>query len=306
VAETEIDRLAKQLGPRREDVRRLLDIAARSADGARLAKNLLRARLRRAGMDPDDRGTFPFVSDLPPGRYPIGRAVNGTSEGPVFALPEGSRANIQHTAVVGETRYGKTWLLLHIARQHISAGGRCWIFDLESEYDVLVNAVSEPFKPLVLAPRHLRINFFEPPADAIPWKTWLEDVCLLFRQEMFLRDGSINLFSAEMRRLIESKGLVGGRQQFPSLAEVFEHFANLKFGGGKVRSGTWLESLTNRLGMLSDIFEETAHVKSSNMLPRVASQSVIFRLRTLRGLPLQFFTNYLLTWLARYREVMPS
>lgn len=306
MAETEIDRLAKQLGPRREDVRRLLDIAARSAEGARLAKNLFRAKLRRAGMDPDDPGTFPLVSDLPPGRFRIGRVLNGTAEGPVFALPEGSRSNIQHTAVVGETRYGKTWLLLHIARQHMNAGGCCWIGDLEGEYPALVNAVSEPFKPLVLAPRHLRINFFQPPADAIPWKTWLEDLCLLFRQEMFLRDGSINLFSAEMRRLVVSKGLVGGRQQFPSLAEVFEHFANLKFGGGKVRSNTWLESLTNRLGMLSDIFEETAHVKSSDMLPRLASRSVIFHLRTFRGLPLQFLVHYLVTWLARYREVVTA
>ena len=306
MAETEIDRLAKQLGPRREDVRRLLDIAARSADGARLAKNLLRARLRRAGMDPDDLSAFPIVTELPPGRFRIGRVINGTAEGPVFALPEGNKANIQHTAVVGETRYGKTYILLHIARQHMNAGGCCWIGDLEDEYGALVNAIAEPFKPLVLAPRHLRINFFQPPADAVPWKVWLEDICLLLRQETFLRDGSLNLFGTEMRHLIESKGLVGGRQQFPSLAEVFEHFANLKFGGGKVRSGAWLESLTNRLGMLSDIFEETAHVKSSDMLPRLASRSVIFHLRGLRGLPLQFLVHYLVTWLARYREVVTS
>jgi hypothetical protein len=306
VAETELDRLAKQLGPRREDVRRLLDMAARSADGARIARNLLRARLRQAGLDPDDSGAFALVQELPPGHLQIGRAITGDQEGPVFALPEGSRSNIQHTAIVGETRYGKTYLLLSIARQHISAGGRSWIFDLEGEYNVLANAVAGPFKPLVLAPRHLRINFFEPPAATIPWRTWMADLALLFRQEMFLRDGSINLFDMEMRQVIEGKGLVGGRPQFPSLAEVFEHFRNLKFGGGKVRSGTWLESLTNRLGALMNLFEETANVKSSNMLPRLASQSVIFHLRGLRGLPLQFFVNFMLTWLSRYREVVTS
>jgi len=182
VAEMEIDRLAKQLGSHRKDVRRLLDIAARSADGARLAKNILRAKLRQAGLDPDDSGAFALVQELPPGRLRIGRAINGNQEGPVFALPEGSRSNIQHTTVVGETRKGKSWLLLHIARQHMNAGGRCWIFDVEGEYDVLVKAVAEPFKPLVLAPRHLRINFFEPPAAAIPWRTWMADLALLFRQ----------------------------------------------------------------------------------------------------------------------------
>lgn len=306
MGETEVERLAKQLGSRREDVRRLFDIAARSADGARLARNILRAKLRRAGKDPDSPGEFPLVEELPPGRFRIGRVINGSAEGPVFALPEGSKANIRHTVVVGETRVGKTWLGLAVARQHISAGGRCWIFDLEGEYDVLVNAVTEPFKPLILAPRHLRINFFEPPADAIPWRTWMADLGLLFRQEMFLRDGSLNLLSDEMRQMIEGKGLVGGRPQFPSLAEVFEHFRDLKFGGGKIRSGTWLESLTNRLGALMNLFEETANVKSSDMLPRLASQPVIFRLRSLRGLPLQFFVNFMLTWLSRYREVVAT
>ena len=137
MAETELDRLAKQLGPRREDVRRLLDMAARSADGARIARNLLRARLRQAGLDPDDSGAFALVQELPPGHLQIGRAITGDQEGPVFALPEGSRSNIQHTAIVGETRHGKTYLLLSIARQHISACGRSWIFDLEGEYNVL-------------------------------------------------------------------------------------------------------------------------------------------------------------------------
>jgi len=304
VADPEIDRLAKQLGSHRPDVRRLLDIAARSADGARIAKNLLRARLRQAGMDPDDLSAFSMVTELPPGRFRIGHVINGSAEGPVLALPEGCRSDIQHTAVVGETRYGKSWLLLSICRQHISAGGCCWMLDPEGEFHLLVNAVAEPFRPLVLAPRHLRINFFQPPADAIPWKTWLEDLCLLFRQEMYLRDGSINLFDMEMRRLIEGKGIVGGRPQFPSLTATLEHFKNLKFGGGKVRSNTWLESLVNRIGMLCNVFEESSHVTHSDMLPQLAGRSVVFHLRGLRGLPLQFLVHYLVTWLARYREIV--
>ena len=302
MVDPEIERLAKLLGIHRPDVRRLLDIAARSADGARLAKNLFRAKVRQAGMDPNDPAAFSRVTELPPGRFRIGHVINGDAEGPVLALPEGSRSDIQHTAIAGATRYGKSWMLLSLCRQHISAGGSCWIIDPEGEFPVLVHAVAESFKPLVLAPRHLRINFFQPPADVVLWKTWLEDICLLFRQELFLRDGSLNLFDMEMRRLIEGKGLVGGRPQFPSLAATLEHFKNLKFGGGKVRSNTWLESLVNRIGMLCNVFEETAHVTHSDMLTQLAGRSVIFYLRGLRGLPLQFLVHYLVTWLARCRE----
>lgn len=301
----ELQRLAQRLGSDRPDVRRLLGAAARSADGARLAKSILRAKLRRLGLDPDDAGAFPYVASLPPGPLRIARVLNGDVAGPVFALPEGSRSNIQHILVVGETRLGKTWTLLEIARQAIALGATVWVFDPEGECHVLVNAVAEAMRPLVLAPRHLRLNFFEPPHDAVPWKAWLQDVGLLFRQEMYLRDGSLNLLDAELRHLIESKGPAGGRPQFPSLAATVQHFQDLKFGGGKVRSGTWLESLNNRLGMLHNVFEETARVTSSDMLPRLAGRSVIFHLRGLRGLPLQFLVNYLLTWLGRYREVVP-
>lgn len=306
MAEPELERLAKALGPNRNDVRHLLDVAARSADGARIAKTVFRARLRQAGMNPDDQAAFPMVLELPPGMFRVGHVLNGDVEGPLFALPQGSTANIAHTAVVGETRRGKTYVLLSISRQHIEAGGRCWIVDPEDEYDVLARVITGPTKPLVLCPRHLRFNIFEPPADAIPWKTWLEDLCLLLRQEMFLRDGSVNLFDSEMRRLIEGKGLAGGQPQFPSLAETLEHFSNLKLGGAKARGGTWLESLTNRLGMLCNVFEDTARVTGSDMLRQLARRPVIFRLRGLRGLPLQFLVNFCITWLARYQEVTPA
>jgi len=303
VAETELDRLAKQLGSRREDVRRLLDIAARSADGARIAKNLLRARLRRAGMDPDDPSAFPLVDQLPPGSIRIGRVLNGDSEGPVLALPQGTAADVQHIGVFGPTRWGKTFILLHVSRQSMDLGGPCWIFDLEDEYARLAAAVVPERKPLILSLADLRMNLFQSPADTIHWQTWLDDLCLLLRQETFLRDGSLNLFNTEMRNLIASKVTQAGAPTYPSLAEVRDRIAGLKFGGGKIRSTTWLESIVNRLTMLCNTFEETAHVTRSDMLPRLAERSVIFRLRGLRGIPLQFLADFLLTWLSRYREV---
>jgi hypothetical protein len=33
---------------------------------------------------------------------------------------------------------------------------------------------------------------------------------------------------------------------------------------------------------------------------------VIFHLRGLRGMPLQFFVNFMLAWLSRYREVVTA
>ena len=305
MVDADLERYALMLGHDDPQVRRLTVAAARSGNGTRIAKSVLRARLRQIGVDPDDPTVFAVVTQLPLGLMRIGQVINGASLGPVFAIPEGNRSNVQHLGVFGQTRWGKTYMLLHLTRQYIEAGGRCWILDVEDEYAVLLSAVSEQHRPVAVRPCHLRINFFEPPTDALGPKAWLEDVCLVLRQEMYLRDGSLNLFAAEILNLMKGKGVFSGSNLYPSLAETREWFANLKLGGAKARTATWLESLLNRLNMLHNTFEETVHVTHSDMLQQLAGRSVIFRLRSMRGIPLQFLSDFLLTWLARYRETTP-
>ena len=236
----------------------------------------------------------------------LGMVWNGRQEGPAFALSEGSRSDAQHMGLFGVTRSGKSFITRHVARQYMEAGGNCLVFDVEDEYSELVSAVAEPYRPIALFPHHLRVSFFEPPCAAVTFKTWLGDICLLLRQQAFLRDGSLNLFSAHMLQLVKRKHETCGPDQYPSLAETLACFANLKLGGARVRTNTWLESLLNRLQMLCDTFEETAHVTTSNMLQQLAGRSVILRLRGIRGIPLQFLADYLMLWMTRYKEGQPS
>jgi hypothetical protein len=298
----DLDHLAYLLGSDRKEVQNLLRNASLDPELTDTARNFLRTRVTKEGGDPDDSAAFPLVRQLPPGLMRLGPVWNGRQEGPVFAIPEATKANVQHVALVGVTRSGKSWILLHIGRQYMDAGGDCWVFDVEDEYSELVSAVAEPHKPIALLPRDLRVCFFQPPCAAVSIKTWLGDICLLLRQQAFLRDGSLNLFSAHMLQLVKRKHQTCGPDQFPSLAEALECFANLKLGGAKVRTNTWLESLLNRLQMLCDTFEETSHVTASNMLQQLADRSVIFRLRGFRGIPLQSLADYLMIWLTRYKE----
>jgi len=304
VSDDRIQHYARMLGPDQPEVRRLLDVAANSQRGAPVVRHVLRRQVVQAGGDPDDPASFPIVRQLPPGLMRIGRVDQGRRLGPVFALPAATRDNIQHIGIFGLTRRGKTYLMLHVACQAMAAGGRVWILDLEDEHAVLLPMLPEARRPVCLRADDLRVCFFQPPVDSLATSTWLQDISLLLRQQMFLRDGSLNLFAAEMKRLLQRKLAAGG--QFPSLAETRRHFADLKFGGSKVRSSAWLESLVNRLTTLCDDLEQTAHVTSSDMLARLAERSVIFRLRELRGIPLQFLTDFLIVWLSRYREAVPE
>ena len=302
IPRNDLEHLAYLLGNDRKDVQNLLRNAALDPELRDTATNFLRTRVAKEGGDPDDPAAYPLVRQLPPGLMRLGTVWNGRQEGPVFAIPEGSRSDAQHVVLFGVTRSGKSFITRHVARQYMGGGGDCWVFDVEDEYSELVSAVAGPHRLIALLPHHLRIGFFQPPCAAVSTKTWLGDICLLLRQETFLRDGSLNLFNAQMLQLVKRKHETCGPDQYPSLAETLQCFANLKLGGARVRTNTWLESLLNRLQMLCDTFDETSHVTASNMLQQLAGRSVIFRLRGVRGIPLQFLADYLMLWLTRYKE----
>jgi hypothetical protein len=157
---------------------------------------------------------------------------------------------------------------------------------------------------VTLDPSQLRINVLQPPGDWVAPRTWLDELNLLLRGQVYLRDGSLNLFMAGMNRLLEQKGISRGTDRWPSLAETRDFFGGMRFGP-KNRNANFLESLLNRLGMICEAFEYTARVANSDMLARLTNQSVIFCLHGLAGVPLQFLVSYLLLWLSRFREGAP-
>ena len=246
--------------------------------------------------------TFPIVKTLPPGDAPIGTVINGTRDGPRFDLPEGSFSDLQNVGIFGPPRCGKTYLMKSIALDTMRRGNAAWIFDVEDEFSDLVEAVDEPYKPITITPEHLRINFFQPPGEGITVKRWRENVASILRSEMFIRDGAQNLFNKTLNVLLKKKGIFAGNNQFPSLVEVLCALKVLKLPYSSSRCNSCLESLFNRTERLVDTYEETAHVTNSDMLPLLASKSVIFRFHNIRGITLFFLLNFLLMWLACYRQ----
>ena len=306
MAYSKIDRLIEQLGEQAQDNPKIQAlIAAVEKDPkkwADAAERIFRSLLYRAGGDPADFGSFPIVADLPPGTIPLGLVDNGRGNGPTFSLPEPDPSNLQHIGIFGQTRYGKSYMIMHICRERMLRGSPVWMFDMEDEFTPLIQTVPEPSKPIAITPAHLLINFFQPPGDWIEIRSWVGIIGLLLRGGMFLRDGSENLFTDSLLRLLKSKGVFAGNTEFPSLAETLCYFQSLKLSGSEVRGKTWLETLINRLRMLTNNFSQTARVTNSNLLQLLAQRSVIFRLRGQSGVPLQFLVNFLLVWLSYYKE----
>jgi len=301
----EIQRLLELIGPHAKDdpkVKGLLAALNLTPSMRGTVVELLTCMVRQAGIDLSDPATFPSVSRLPEGGTRIGTVINGTREGPVFYVPEGSALDLENVGLFGLPRWGKSYLLMAIARHTMQNGNTAWLFDVEDELSQLLEAVSEPYRPVIISPKDLRINLYQPPNDQIDLDTWLLAVAFLLRGEVFIRDGGQNLFQDCLERLLKSKGSFTGSGRFPSLAETLCYFQGLKLGGSEVRGKSWQESLINRMKMLCNTYKATSHVTNSNMLELLATKSVIFRLHNLRGIPLHFLINFILMWLAAYKQ----
>lgn len=305
MANGEAYRLLELLGPMAQNDPKIKGLRAALSLNPKMSDTvikLLRSMVRQAGIDLSDPAAFPVVTQLPEGGARVGTVITGIRDGPIFHVAEGSASDLENVGLFGLPRWGKTCILMQIARHTMLNGNLAWMFDVEDEFSCLIDAVPEPYKPVVITPEHLRINLYQPPGDWIKLKSWMEAIAFLLRSETFIRDGAQNLFNASLRRLLKNKGAFAGSGQYTSLAETLCYFQGLRLGGSEVRGKTWLESLVNRITMLCDTYEETCHVTGSDMLELLVNKSVIFRLQNMRKTPLQFLTNFLLMWLATYRQ----
>lgn len=294
----DIEQMVTFLGRNEPGVRKLIQAYRRNPELAASVRHLLKRRCMQAGFDPDDPPVFWPPRTLPPGDVPLGGVPRSGGPALAFALPE--RALTTHVGIFGQAGTGKSFLAMHGVTGVLEAGHRVWILDVEDEYRRLIPPM--PAGALTtIEPEQLRLNLLEPPGPWITPVQWLDEVSLLLRGQTYLRDGSLNLFRSGMGRLLERKAAAAGGERWPCLVEAIEHFGGMGFGP-KARRAGWLESLLNRLGMLADAFGPMARVQSSSLLPTLASQSVVFRLSRLTGVPLQFLVSFLLLWLTRYRE----
>ena len=300
-----LDKLLEQLGPQVYDdpeIQALLAAAELNPQLANDVDNILCGMIYRQGGDPTLRGAFPIVTDLPRGTIALGPVDNCRLDGPTFYFPEPDPSNLRHIGIFGETRFGKTSILMHICLRRMLSGQIVWMFDLEDEFARLIPALPEAARPIPLTPAHLLINFFEPPGDWVELKSWLWIIGLLLRGQTFVRDGSENLFIDTLLELFKTKGVLAGGSEYPSLAETLNYFQSMKLSGSSKRGKEWVETLINRFKMLVNAFSSTSHVTHSNTLQLLGQRSVIFRLRGCSGVPLRFLVNFLLIWLSCYKE----
>jgi hypothetical protein len=255
----DIEPMIKYLGRQDPAIKRLIKVYITQPQMADTVRNLLKRRCVQAGFDPDNPPAFWPVRQLPHGQLGIGKVLQGDTAGPEFNLSE--NVITQHTGIFGHNGTGKSFLALSIASQAIKAGFNVWIFDIEDEYSRL-NSLFPDGQLVAVEPEQLKFNIFQPPGEWVPSTTWLDELSLLLRGAVFLRDGGLNIFHTGTTRLIERMNDSIDITNYPSLAEAVTFFQGIGYGP-KSRSAGFVESLLNRLVNLVNIFKQTALLQSS-------------------------------------------
>jgi energy-coupling factor transporter ATP-binding protein EcfA2 len=150
----------------------------------------------------------------------------------------------KHVLITGATGSGKTRAVMIIVKGLIEAGGKVLIFDAADEYKHLCQFFP-PDMFMVIDPKDLKINFLLPPPGVDP-KIWRGVLIGVFRETMFLRDGSCNELNLILAGLDKSKAC-------PTFIDLHNAILKRSYRAGS-RRAQYIESLQNRSELLMNSY----------------------------------------------------
>jgi len=215
---------------------------------------------------------------------PIRFAVTELGAPVGFDLEEG------HCLFVGQTRSGKTTLLLMIFAQALLRGIKGWLFVKSKEARTLLKFTREII--VVNFKDGIEINPLMPPPE-LSRSEWINVFSEAFIQGFTVFEGTQNFIIPIMNQLPPESNL------FDLLRKV-ESTKCVPPGG---RTAQYKESAINRLrGILSGDLGETFRCRKSD-LESLAERNVIFEIGNLTASQQVFITNLLISWLFKYRQL---
>jgi hypothetical protein len=288
----ELDRYAKLLGLQRPDTRRLVAAAHRSADGARIAKSVLRAKLRRAGVNPDDVNPFrPALSaeDLGGSGAAFAFLADG---GPEFVW---RHDEIRYSAIfTGAPGMGKTTEVIRL------------LIQLSQKYPVIVPDVRGDYECLCRYIPNVRffvfgsfpINLLRGPGN-VPPAVFNQRFSEVFTEQFGLFQSSRRYLNLVLDCLEAKRVETGHWPSLPDLQDALESRKEQRGSDGlqfRNRCLARVDALCRGLG------EKSIGVERGIVLEQLIAkpQIIIFRIELERSLQ-DFLVNWLLSYVFEYK-----
>jgi len=288
----EIHRYAQQLGKHRDEVRCMLEAAARSQQGERIALSVLGALFRRecAGADSDD----PFA--LAPGAYKLG----GDGIHVAFTTPGDADVVWLHDEIpysalfIGAPGFGKTTIIIRILLE--CAGLYTAIIpDLRGDYECLCRAVPNA---RLFALGEVPINFLMGPS-CVPPSVFNQRFCEVFTDQFDQYQSSRRYLNLVLDGLDAKREETG---HWPCLLDLRDALEDKKEQRGsdelrfRNRCLARVDALCRALG------EKSVGVERGIDLDRLIQQGamLIFRMELEKSIQ-DFLTNWLLMYVFELR-----
>lgn len=275
---------------------RMCRAALQARNGKRVVAKLVRMLEAKIQGQIWSQGLFSLPAENVGSGPVIGRATDGQRCGGVVHVPSGD-----HLLVVGMTGQGKSHAVKLLMGQHLVAGGRVLLFDLEDEFRCLL---SPQLLDNVwwLKPSWLFINWLRPPkrVDLATWKSLIVD---LLRSVYFMRDGATSLASATLQELYERHGCHHGSEDWPTVSDWMTLLRAKKF----IVTSQFQGHLETLLRVVTTLLDRFPQPEKGRDLPLdvLMDKSVIVNCRAMVNQDLEFLICVLLAVPEQCEGILP-
>jgi DNA helicase HerA-like ATPase len=290
--------LGEKLGIDRPEIKKCLENAIRNPENIQIYKNHFFRLLKKEGFDLTDLPAFGKLvdEDIYENGYEIGNVIEGKNLGRKFNLPESIFKN-QHVLITGITDYGKSHLAKILVRFLKRLGFIVLIIDWADEYKDLSQFFS-PDELLVIDPRDFKINYLIPPKN-VPPIVWRGELINIFRESMFLRDGSSNELFSVFSSIF--------RKDNPTIMDQYRAIMSRNYRAGS-RQSEYIETLKNRTEkLLNSYLADSLNCVVGHPMEILLNKSIVLRVGLISDdLISNFYVNFILKWIETYLRYNPE
>ncbi len=249
----------------------------------------------------------PPKSELVRGEYPIGFVKYGKETLHTCSLREKDWP--RHVCITGMSGSGKTNFALQIVGNFIFRKKPFLVFDWKKS-----------FRPLLMLNKNIlcftignkkianfKVNINQPPTG-VPPKEWINILCDLIVESFSANYGVHKILREVLDQMFEDFGVYEGSQNYPTWHQVKDRIQNKAHAIKKGRESEWLESASRIAEALTfGNFGESINAKSDSFLvENIFDRQAIFELNSLNNYEKKFFSEFILTYIYKYKKANAS